>query len=949
MNSLSANLQNIEGISDKYIYCPSGTCLNIPEIHYSSSPLKTEFQIKCQCQNNNNDNINIMKIEEFLVKSSQLNCFVCKKKLSDAQMIYCVDCKIIVDMSCVEYHHKNKKHSHYIQLNKNIFNFCLEHKSQYIFRCMDCNKSLCTKCNFSSHDDNGHKLEQIKKFSLNQNDIDRIKSNFEKQKKCFEKIKAINNNLMKTLENDIEIKERIINSATLNKLDYNSILNLNNIYIENNEKYEKLLDDILNIKEEKEEKNESEIKKDESNDYINNYLSILYYSLMINKEKTINDALINDLEKKVNSLIPPLINPNKNSENINNLFTKEDMNNYNLLNNNINNFSTSFISNQIYNSDINSINNFNQCPKMDYLSDANSFNKYKLMYPQLKTDEKNNNFIYAQNNPNQIFDSNENDYSKYNLSIKNNINNLNTPINKQKNNSSEYKKSNDKNNKLKNSTNSLSQTSSEKNIGNKSSKKLKTSSQNKNNKKQPKKTPKNEESNISSENQDIYSEEGSKKEGGNKKNNNYINNMIILKSGNVAVSIKEAIEIYNLRQLNFSGANCFYNNDLIQNNCLLQRINLVKQRKISYVFQLFDETLLCATYAKIFRIKLTNHDSQYEIMSDLQLRHYEIPTKIISLGNSFLVVLTEQKMNCNIKIYHKIDNIENDSNNLDENKINENNKEINKSKAMNENDLTINNNCNDVPAIGNCGLYVSKEIYEDTSFELIKKNINESKKLWVSIHPIERKDNNNIVNEDENYLYEFIATSNAIFDLGKNRVAFFDIKKDRKGDYIIEKIKEINGLSCSAEADSICQINEKYLCIGLQNHDLNGQISGFAFIDINTREISRIVTDQEVSCVCYNEKNNLLFASMEVRDPKRNYFSTKIYDIIQKKGDKGNEEIELKEIYQYRNKHTDIITSIQQMTVSYFKVNLEEQNILNNIIFATSSKDSTLEVVKAEI
>ena len=110
--------------------------------------------------------------------------------------------------------------------------------------------------------------------------------------------------------------------------------------------------------------------------------------------------------------------------------------------------------------------------------------------------------------------------------------------------------------------------------------------------------------------------------------------MIILKSGNVAVSIKEAIEIYNLRQLNFSGANCFYNNDLIQNNCLLQRINLVKQRKISYVFQLLDETLLCATYTKIFRIKLTNHDLNYEIMSFLQLGLSELPTKIISLGNS---------------------------------------------------------------------------------------------------------------------------------------------------------------------------------------------------------------------------------------------------------------------------------------------------------------------------
>ena len=946
MDVLSNSLQNIKGQSDKYIYCPSGICANIPEIHYSSNPLKTEFQFKCKCQNNNN--INIMNLEEFLEKSTRLKCFICKRKLLNDEMIYCVECKKIVDNPCLEYHHKNTNHSRYLQLNKNIFNYCLEHKFQYIFRCMDCNQSLCEKCNFSSHDNNGHELEQIKKFALKQNVLDKIKSNFEKQKKYFERIKVINNNMMKNLENDIEIKERIINSAILNKLDYTSILNMNNICIQNNEKYEKLLDDIFT---EKEGKTQNESNNKECDDYIDNYLSVLYYSLMINKEKTINDSLISDLEKKVSSLIPPLINPNKNSENINNLFPKEDMYNYNMFNNSKNNFSTSIISNQIYNSDIHSINNFNQYPQIDYLSNVNSFNKYKLMYPQLKTDENNINFIYAQNNPNQIFDSNENDYSKFNLSLNNNINNLSTPINKHKNNSSEYKKSNDKNNKLKSSTNSLSQTSSEKNIDNKNSKKMNTTTHTKSRKKQPKKTPKNEDSNVSSENQDIYSEEGSKKEGVIKKNNNYINNMIILKSGNVAVSIKEAIEIYNLRQLNFSGANCFYNNDLIQNNCLLQRINLVKQRKISYVFQLLDETLLCATYTKIFRIKLTNHELNYEIMSFLQLGLSELPTKIISLANSFLVILTEQKMNCNIKIFHKIDDIENASNNLAENRINESNKEINQSKANSENNSIVNNNCSDVPAIGNCGLYVNKKTYdEDTSFELINKNINEYKKLWVSIHPIERKDNvNNICDENGNYLYEFIATSNAVFDLGKNKVAFFGIKKDRKGDYITEKIKEINGLSCSAEADSICQINEKYLCIGLQNHNLNGQISGFVFIDINKREISRIVTDQEISCVCYNEKNNLLFASMEVRDPKRNYFSTKIYNVIQNKGDKGDEKIELKEIYKYRNNHTDTISSIQHITCSYFKDNIEEQNILDNIIFTTSSKDSTLEVVKAGI
>ena len=96
-------------------------------------------------------------------------------------------------------------------------------------------------------------------------------------------------------------------------------------------------------------------------------------------------------------------------------------------------------------------------------------------------------------------------------------------------------------------------------------------------------------------------------------------------------------------------------------------------------------------------------------------------------------------------------------------------------------------------------------------------------------------------------------------------------------------------------------------------------------------------------------KNNLLFASMEVRDPKGNYFMSKIYNIINVKNDRGDDEIQLKKLFQHKNNQTDIITSIQQITIPYFKVNLEQQNILDNIIFATSCKDSTMEVVKAVI
>ena len=64
---------------------------------------------------------------------------------------------------------------------------------------------------------------------------------------------------------------------------------------------------------------------------------------------------------------------------------------------------------------------------------------------------------------------------------------------------------------------------------------------------------------------------------------------------------------------------------------------------------------------------------------------------------------------------------------------------------------------------------------------------------------------------------------------------FFGIRKNDIDEYYVDKIKEIEGLSCSIEADSICQINDKYLCIGLQKQDVKKNISGFAFIDIYKR------------------------------------------------------------------------------------------------------------------
>ena len=941
----------------KYTFCPSGNCLNIPEIKYSYNLLNTQFQFKCVCQKYNNNTE--MNLNEFLFKSSQLNCYSCSRKLLDGQIIYCIECKNIFDVNCLEIHHRAAKHSHYIQLNKNIFNYCLEHKTPLIFRCVDCNKSLCGKCDFSLHDAKGHLLEQLRnKINFNQNDLDKIKSTFEKQKKYFEKIKAFNNNLIQNLENDIQIKERIINNYLTNKSDYNSILNLKNIYISNNEKYENILDEMFKEKDDNCQNHEGE----NISDFINNYLSTLYYGLMINKEEAINNSLISDLEKKVISFNPQLNNDNNNLMNMNNQMQEENIIYYN---SNIENSKNN--SNILFNSaDINKIyNNYNLTPNEQ---NNNNFSNLSGLFDDKILDNKNIEEIshISLDQKNSIISGqNLSGHKKQNSNIKfrcfKNINKLKSSklFNNKLSKNPKIKKriSISNNNFLKNSAISLSNSisSSNKKRFIKSSKRVKSLTNIKLLKKNQKKTKIKAESDISSDSQEINSVDSSKNNGKKeRKNINYINNMTLLKSGNVAVSKKEAVEIYNLCQIKFSEGNGYYNNELIQNNCLLQRINLVKNRKISYVYQLDDETLLCATYAKIFRIRLKNHDTAHEIISFIKIETSEIPTKIISLGNEFLVLLTEQKVFCNIKIF-KNNNSEpknfQKQNNSNENKINnENNNSINNLRNKLDPNQML-SNYDDVPAIGNCGLFVGKEIEEDTSFELISKNINEQRKLWVSVHPIEKKlnyKNNSLDKNNDNYLYEFIATSNKTYDYGQDAIVFYGIKKKKKGkcNYTIEKIQEIPNISCSTETDTICQINDKYLCIGLQNHNLKEQLSGFAIIDIYKRSYYRIILEQEISCVYYNAVNNLLFASMEVRDPKGNYFSSKVYKIIFEKGDKGDEEIGFHKLFEFKNNHTDSITSIQQIGFNKTEENINSSNAINEIIFATSSKDSTLELVK---
>ena len=890
-------LQNERDQQKKCIYCPSRNCANIPEIKYSYNPLKTEFQYKCECHKNriNQANLNLQK---FLEKSSQIYCYDCNQKIPDNKIYYCTNCKIFLEEKCAKIHEEtcakiNEKNLKHILSNEDIFNYCIEHKKRFAFRCMECNISLCNSCNLDEHTyiEQTHHLILLAEFRLEEFAINKIKSVFETQKKLFEKIKNINNNLMQALENDILIKEKIINNYQLNKYNYNSFLNLKNLKFNNNQKYESILENILANRKEIEQNGNKQIT---SSDYINDYLSILYYSLMINNEESINNSILNDLNQKIESII----NLNDNPNNI--MKIENQLNEGNEINNNINplkqnsNFSIT-----------NSKTIFNSHTSPNF--DSNPFQINSL--PELK---ENNRFdkIHSPNDnkdKDNIFE-NKNKIKYLNMDIRTIFSYGNNPPNLNDIN----------NNKFQNPNNYILKTPPENKIENTSVKELKSSKKKKNKKKEEKRDIDN--ISVNKENNNIKEEINNKNE---IIKNNIINNMIILKSGNIAVSKKEVVEIYDLSKLNFSRVNRVYSNDMIQKNCHIQTIKIAKGRIVNYVFELSDQSLLCAFPSKIYRIKLTNNDSKYKILSLIKTEK-ESPTKIISLGKEFLVVLTEINKFCHIKIFKKIEENKNQIiiDNLNENKEN-----------------------TDFPS--------SKDIQEDPSFELIIKNVNEDQKLFVSIYPIVKNNNSKEFEIRGNkYLYIFIATSNHHFDYGKNHVVFFGLRKNNQNEYEVDKIEELERLSCSIEADSICQINDKYLCIGLQQQSLDGQINGFVFIDIDKIEIIRYIDTKkdEISCLCYSPLNKLLFASMEKKiDKKRSIFKTKIYKLNEMIGDKGNKEIDLKEIYKYKNNQYDSITSIVQMAAIHSDKNLVKEKNLEKIIFVTSSKESTLEAVEVEI
>ena len=815
---------------EESLFCPSGKCLKIPEITYLYNPYNSVIKYKCQCNNNYEQPINIT-IQDFISKSSNLLCYNCKKILKGQNFSFCCDCNNIFDNYCKQIHYENTMHFNCIEVDKNnMFNYCLEHKCSYIFRCFDCNISLCGKCDILSHGE--HNLEQIKKCAFNQKEFEYIKSNFERQNNILTKIKTIINDHIATLENDIKLKQMIINNYQKYKNDYNSVINLKNLYINNEEKYENILLNFLNNN----SNNENNDKNYKEEEYIDKILLLFYYSLMINKDKDLNMKLINTLKRKLNE-------------------------HFNFFDNNINDF----------NFDLNPI-----------ITNANNIHNIQNIEKNRPDDIINNeNILSNMNNPfNQSlsFMENKNFINSLNL----NNNNMYNPQNIRYENILDQKIDDTKSfgkNQIHNSNEKIE-----------------------NPKKQKYK--------------DKFEDNSEKKK---KLHPEYVNNMISLKSGNFAISIKRRVEIYDLKRINISGKNKVFNDEAIKiRNCRIQKIypsEKIKGKFISYIYQFEDETLLCPIYSQIIRIRLTNKDRDYIKLSPIILDNGELTRKLISLGDSLLVILSKKNKECFIRVYNKVDEsqkIVNDNINIINNIL--------------SNNLDANNNTNNIK--------------EEPPFEIIEKNINESKISWVSIFGIKKVLKNQIFSnigiKNSNYSYKFIATSNSNYEsgLGENKIIFYRVRKDYSGKYFKDKLGEIDGISCSTEPDSICQLNEQYLCVGIQNNNDQLIKYGFALIDINKIKICKFIEGYNTTSLYYDKENSLLISAIEKLEGEDKSFLTQIYKVIINKREGFDDEIEFEPKIEHTNSQNYYIISIKKVILDSNK----------DYIFATYSKDCELEI-----
>ena len=358
----------------------------------------------------------------------------------------------------------------------------------------------------------------------------------------------------------------------------------------------------------------------------------------------------------------------------------------------------------------------------------------------------------------------------------------------------------------------------------------------------------------------------------NKKNyledNKIKNNIIIHPKGKLIKRIPEKSKIYSLLTLDtgyfaagFSNGKInIYKNDLSNRNSennfqVLLTIDRFKGRRINYLYQLKDKTILCCTFSKIHHIKLKYSDRLlYDYLGTIKLSAYEIPKKIIELGNNFIVSLGEKKrkkenetrIKCNIRIFNKVNN---NAQGGSQEEYFSDYESIKSFDSASEWESVFSSD-EDKSSSENENMIKNPE-YNDEFIKIYKKIKNETKLTYFcSIFCI----NNVMTNKIP---LKFVSSSNAIFKGGDNSLSFYGIMKipEKNGYCVYTEDKKIKNIACSIYVDSICFLDQDLIGVALQN-EKESDFDGIALINVKENELKKIIKGLKIGIIKLNYINN---------------------------------------------------------------------------------------------
>ena len=222
------------------LLCTIPYCRNIPIVKINND---SSITINCNAHPNNH---NIYKIEDYLKKINKLKlsskrCSDCRKNFNQNNYIfYCEDCNKLIDSKCFMNSRCYMKDSHKVTKTTfpKFFNkmLCLHDKKTYFNYCQICEISLCTSCKKNCE----HDLIDIQPKSLKE--LNEIEKKLNIQEATFEKLKKIVNDCLKEFEDKLKMEKFIYKSYLNNKLNGNSIANLNNLKLSINQNYKNKID-----------------------------------------------------------------------------------------------------------------------------------------------------------------------------------------------------------------------------------------------------------------------------------------------------------------------------------------------------------------------------------------------------------------------------------------------------------------------------------------------------------------------------------------------------------------------------------------------------------------------------------------------------------------------------------------------------------------------------------